>query len=52
MVKITSKKISVKASAAKPLGKPPPRDKNLGVDTVIYFYAIKYSDETEEREET
>ena len=40
MVKATSKKISVKYSAAKPLVKPPPGDKNLGLEPKIGFYAI------------
>ena len=31
MAKTISKKISVKASAAKPLGEPPPGDKPLGL---------------------
>ena len=52
MVNIISKKISAKASAAKPLGKPSPGDKTFGIDTGILFYAIEDGDETEEGEET
>ena len=48
MEKIISKKILVKASAAKPLGKPPPRDKTLGLGPVILFYNINDGDETAE----
>ena len=48
MENITSKKISVKASAAKTLGKPPPGDKTLRIDPAIHFYAIEYIDDTEE----
>ena len=51
MAKTISKKISVKASAAKPLGKFPPRDKTIGIDPEICFYAIEDGDETEEVEE-
>ena len=47
MAKTTGKKISVMASADKPLGKTPPGDKNLGLETEIRFYAIEDSDETE-----
>ena len=49
--KTIGKKISVKASASKPPGKPPPGDKNLGLDTPTCFYAIEDGDETEEGEE-
>ena len=52
MTKIISKKISVKASESKPLGKPPPGDKTFGIDTDIRFCAIEYGDETEEGEES
>ena len=52
MAKIISKKSSVKASAAKPSGKPPSRDKTLGVDPEIRFYAIEDGGETEEGEES
>ena len=48
MVKTTSKKISVKASAAKPLGKPPPFDKNLWLDPEILFYTLEDGDDNEE----
>ena len=41
-----SKKISVKASVAKPLVKPPPGDKSLGLGTAIRFYDIEDRDET------
>ena len=46
MGKTTSKKISVKASAAKTSGKPPPGDKTLGLDPEIHFYTLEYSGET------
>ena len=42
MAKNISKKISVKASAAKPLGKTTPEDKTLGIEPVIRFHAIEY----------
>ena len=47
-----SKKIFVKATVAKPLGKPPPRGKTLWLDPEICFYVIEDSDETEEGEES
>ena len=40
MTKTISKNISVKASAAKPSGKPPPGDKTLGIEPEICFYDI------------
>ena len=46
MAKTISKKSSVKASVANPLGKPLPRDKILGFETEIRFYAIEDGDET------
>ena len=46
-----SKKISAEASAAKPLVKPTPGDKSLGLDTDIWFYAIEDIDDHEEGEE-
>ena len=46
-----SKKRSVKALAAIPLGKPTPGDKTFGIEPAICFYAIKDGDETEEGEE-
>ena len=48
MANTLSKKISVKASAAKPSGKPLPRYKSLGLEPAILFYSIEDSDETEE----
>ena len=51
MEKTLSKKISVKASAAKPLGKPPPGGETLGIEPVVRFHAIEYCDKTEEGEE-
>ena len=51
MAKTISKKISVKASAAKHSSKPPPVDKTLGLDPVISFYTLKDGDETAEAEE-
>ena len=50
MAKTISKKISVKASEAKPLRNPPPVDKNFGIEPAIRFYAIEDGDETEEGE--
>ena len=47
MAKPISKKRSVKASVAKPLGKPPPGDKFCGLDPAIRFYDIEDRDETE-----
>ena len=46
MVKTNSKKISVKTLAAKPPGKPPPRDKTLRIDPEICFCTLEYGDET------
>ena len=51
MAKTISKKISVKASAENPLGKPTPWDKNLGIDPDIRCYTIEDGDETAEGEE-
>ena len=51
MGKITSNKISIKASAAKPLVKPPIRDKKLGLEIDIRFYTLEDGDETLEGEE-
>ena len=50
MEKSTSKKISVKASEAKPSGKPPPGDKSFGIETAIRFYDIEDRDENERGE--
>ena len=50
MGETTSKEISVNASVAKPLGKPPPGDKTLGIGTSIQFYSIKDGDGTKEGE--
>ena len=36
-----------KASTAKTNGKPPYRDKTLGIDPEIWFYEIEDSDKTE-----
>ena len=52
MAKIISKKITVNASAAKPLGKPPPRDKTLGIEPDIHSYNIEGGDENVEGEES
>ena len=46
-----SKKSSVKDSAAKPPGKPPPRDKTFGIEPAIRFYYIEDGDDTEKLEE-
>ena len=51
MGKTTSKKSSVKALADKPSGKPPPRNKTLGLEMAIRFFTLEDSDETEEWEE-
>ena len=51
-MKTTSKKISVKASAAKPLEKPLPRDKTLVIDPEIFLYDIEDGGETEDGEES
>ena len=51
MAKTISKKISVKDSAYKPSGKPPPRDKTFGIEPVIRFYSIEDGGKTEEVEE-
>ena len=48
--KYISKKSSVKASAAKPLGNPPPGDKNFGLEPAICFYDIEEGYETEKGE--
>ena len=42
---------TVKASTAKPNGKPPPGDKTLGLDSLIRFYEIEDGDNTEKGEE-
>ena len=47
MEKYISKKRSVKDSAAKPSGEPPPRDKSSGLEKAIRFYDIEDGDETE-----
>ena len=47
MAKSISKKSSVKDSAAKPSGKPPPGDKTFGLETAIRLYAIEDGDEDE-----
>ena len=52
MVKTTSIKSWVKASAYKPSGKPPPKDKTLGLEQAIRFYMLKDDDDTAEGEET
>ena len=51
MLKTTSKKISFKASAAKPLGKPLPGYQTLGLELEIRFYMLEDGDETAEGEE-
>ena len=50
MAKTISKKISVKASSSKTLGKPLPGDKTLGIEPAICLYAIEDGDKTEEAE--
>ena len=46
MEKTISKKISVEDSASKPLVKPTPGDKTLGLEIEIRFYAIEDGDDT------
>ena len=48
MAKTISKKISVKASSAKPSGKTLHRYKTLRLETDIRFYDIEDGDKTEE----
>ena len=48
MAKTISNKSSVKASASKPSGKSPYRDKTFGIEPAIRFYDIEDGDETEE----
>ena len=50
MAKTISRKSSVKASAAKPPGKPLPRDDILGLEPAIRFYEIEDSVKTKEGE--
>ena len=52
MANIITKKISVKASTAKPSGKPLSEDKTLGLDPDIRFYNIEDGDDTAEGEES
>ena len=47
MARSISKRSSLKASTAKPLGKPLPGNKYLGIDSDLRFYEISDSDETE-----
>ena len=50
MAKSISKKSSIEASAAKPLGKPPPGDETFGLEPDIPFYDKEDGDETEKGE--
>ena len=50
MVNTINKKISAKASAAKPSGRPRIGDKIIGIYPEIRFYAIEDGDDTEEVE--
>ena len=50
-IRLSKDKMQEKASTAKPLGKPPPGDKSLGLDPAIRFYLIENSDKSEEGEE-
>ena len=52
MVKTTSKKIYVKASAAKPTCKPPPGYTTSGIKPTTRLYAIEDCDKTKEAEES
>ena len=47
MAKIIGRKSSVKASAAKPPGKPLPGDKTLVIEPEIRFYELEYIDKIE-----
>ena len=51
MAEPISKRNQAKPSTANPSGKPPPRDKSLGLEPAIPFNAIEDGDETEEGEE-
>ena len=51
MVKTTSKKSYVKASAANSLGNLPPGDKTLWLDPEIFFNEIEDGEKTKEGEE-
>ena len=51
MAKTITKKISIKYSTAKPLGKPPSGNKTIGIDPAIRFHAIEEDYYTEEGEE-
>ena len=44
----TSKTILVKASTAKPLGKPLPGDKNMRLEPAIQLYTLEYGEDTAE----
>ena len=48
IVKTTSKKRYVKASAYKPFGKTFPGDKTLGINLETRFYTLEDGDDTEE----
>ena len=48
MARSISKRNTVKASTANPLGKPPPGDKTLGPEPAISFYEIEDGDKIEE----
>ena len=45
-----SKRSTVKASTAKPLGNPPPRDISFGPETAIRFYVTEDDDKNKEGE--
>ena len=51
MARSIRKRNPVKASTYKSLGKHPPGDKNLRLDTYIRFYEIEDGDNTEEWED-
>ena len=51
MERSISNRNTANSSTAKPLGKNPPGDKSLGIDTAIYFYEIEEYSNTEEGEE-
>ena len=52
MAKTISTRNVAKASTTKPLGKPLPGDKFLGIEPAIRFYEIEDGDKTEEGEES
>ena len=52
MAKTIRKRNSVKTSTVKPLGKPQPGDKTIGIQTAINFHELEDGDKNEEGEES